>query len=344
MCECEDDKKKRGRGHGLRPGRQKPAASYEEIRAFLENHLDETGELPSLNAVHEELGGSFTRLTRIREAFALERGIKLKDARRAKASDAPLLGGGLDAKALEPLLKKALKGLLNDVTLQTTLALNDQKREFARQMEQLNKKLDETARPNRNWRQEMQSLLIDTLTRVGLADLTSPALEQLRARRRKGGKAAGPTAADMRKMRPPKPARAPGPRAHPAEKLAFERFTKSEAQRARLLQEAAKAIMASDDMDTGLALIRGCLRAAGGFGYAAMATGQRSRRLQQAFGTRGEPTVPELMATLGFLARAPSASSPAELAKRPPRGRARSNYFEKLFNARVAPRKRRRRR
>lgn len=191
MCECEEDKRKRGRGHGLRPGRQKPAASIEEIRTFLENQLEETGELPSLNAVHEDLGGSFTRLTRIRDAFALERGIKQKEARRAKSSDAPLLGGGLDAKTLEPLLKKTLKGLLNDVTLQTTLAMNDQKREFARQMEQLNRKLDETSRPSRNWRQEMQSLLIDTLTRLGLADLTSPALDRLRRRRRKGGKKEG---------------------------------------------------------------------------------------------------------------------------------------------------------
>ena len=305
MCECEDDKKKRGRGHGLRPGRQKPAASYEEIRAFLENQLDETGELPSLSAVHEELGGSFTRLTRIREAFAHERGIKLKDARRGKASDAPLLGGGLDAKALEPLLKKTLKGLLNDVTLQTTLALNDQKREFARQMEQLNRKLDQASRPDRNWRQEMQGLLIDTLTRIGLADLTSPALEQLRGRHRKGRKKTRAKAAMARPAKShtlaPKPARGPGPRAHPMEKLAFERFRKSATQRARLLQEAAKAILASDDMSAGLALIRGCIRAAGGFDYVAKAIPQRVSRLKKAFAANGAPTVPELMGVLRYL-------------------------------------------
>lgn len=306
MCECEEDKKKRGRGHGLRPGRQKPAASIEEIRTFLENQLEDTGELPSLNAVHEELGGSFTRLTRIRDAFALERGIKQKEARRAKSSDAPLLGGGLDAKTLEPLLKKTLKGLLNDVTLQTTLAMNDQKREFARQMEQLNRKLDETSRPNRNWRQEMQSLLIDTLTRLGLADLTSPALDRLRGRRRKSGKkkARGKllrVRPAKRRVMAAKPARAPGPRAHPMEKLAFERFRKSAPQRTRLLQEAATAIMVSDDINAGLALVRGCIRAAGGFDYVAKAIPQRASRLKKAFAPNGAPTVPELMGVLRYL-------------------------------------------
>lgn len=296
MCECEKDKKSRAGAH-LKGGRQKPAASIDEIRTFLENTHEETGKLATLRAMHEELGGSYTRLTKIREAFALDHNIKLDAGpKRAKQTDSPL-AEAFDAEELA----KSIKEAVNQASLQSTLAINDVRRDLARRMDQLEKNVRQTP----NWRAELQATLIDTMSRMGLTQVIAPAIKRLvketGGRRRRGRR---PKVA--KKPVPPKksvikPGRPPSKRAHPMEWLAYKRFLAGSARdRNKLLGEAVHEM--DDNLDKGLALIRGCIRAAGGFEAVAKATKQRLTSLQKAFGPRGRPEIPETVSVLGYLA------------------------------------------
>lgn len=296
MCECEKDKKSRAGAH-LKGGRQKPAASIDEIRTFLENTYEETRKLATLRAMHDELGGSYTRLTKIREAFALDHNIKLDTGpKRAKRTDSPL-AEAFDAEDLA----KSIKEAVNQASLQSTLAINDVRRDLARRMDQLEKNVRQTP----NWRAELQATLIDTMSRMGLTQVIAPAIKRLvketggRGRRGRRTKVA-------KKPVPPKmpsvvgPGRPPGKRAHPMERLAYKRFLSGSARdRNKLLGEAVREM--DDNLDKGLALIRGCIRAAGGFQAVAKATKQRLATLQKAFGPRGRPETQELVSVLGHL-------------------------------------------
>lgn len=98
----------------------------------------------------------------------------------------------------------------------------------------------------------------------------------------------------------PNAGRAPGPKAHPLEKLAFARFRKSPAHKKRLLDQASRLI-AGRYMDDGLALLRGCVRASGGFEVAAMLGGYGALQLRNAFRAGGAPTHGQFMAVFAVL-------------------------------------------
>jgi len=298
VCECDKDNKKRG--HKLpKSGRQQPAASIDEIKSWIRGYHDDHGELPSIRIIHEELGGSNTRLMKVRETVAVELGMKAP--RRPRRKEAPL--AGFDPAELEPVLKKTMKVVLDTLTLQTTLAINDNKRDLMRRMDSLEQSVKKSAP---DWRQDINGAVINALAGMGLTQVIAPSIQRLiRSSAKPGRKPKGPkakAAARPEAIRPARPGRAPGKAAHDMEKLAYKRFLEaSNSGRLKLLKEAA-AETVEGNLTVGLALLRGCIRAAGGFQYVARKTKQPLHRLMRSFGPHGSPGVIELKSVLGLLA------------------------------------------
>jgi len=300
------------------------------VREALGRLSAEYKRLPTLLELRSDLKcGSFDRLQRFRVAYALEHGmqdqvrgtrlktiahsaplisedlrrlLKLLDAVSNRLERSPALG--LNSEGLEPLLNKALREPLNNIALQTNLALNDLRRDLSRRLDHLERSVNH--RPH--WRNEVQAAVLDAMSGMGLTQVIAPAIDRLRKaggirrrdrakghRKRLPKKIAKPAA-------PPKPDRAPGKRAHPMEKLGYKRFLAgTQRQRVKLLKEAAGQISGGGDLNVGSALLRGCIKAAGGFERVAKILHIRVSRLRQAFGPKGEPTAPELAATLAWL-------------------------------------------
>ena len=315
-------------------------ATDERVKAALDTFCAAHNRLPTLLELRAQLGvGSFDRLQRLRVAYAIKHGMADQVPRAlAKAAGAP--STVLDRirerlERVEALLKQQPRAMHNDQTprqpdgqpmealqkriaealrnqgLQTAQAVGEATTAIGRLAARL-ERLEQTLKPLTNWRVNLRSEVVDVLSQMGLRLVVAQPAEQLRKTRRprrrrkpKSGRRQSrsrPSAARNGRPADAERRRPSGRRFHDHERLGFDRFVSGSAQRHRVLQEAAREIR-SGDLSTGLALVRGCIKAAGGYSRAAKATRQTVAKLRSTFGVKGSPTTPETAAILGWLAK-----------------------------------------